>query len=218
MRERVAEARDFWATWDGKPSPWPAIQTGLLGAYVKQIGECSNYYAIDGGEWPPKALVKVPTDKGTVFVTAGVSIRPQPAVEMAVEENPEQQRRIELGICLGREIGPDAVKAVMNYISAQTNYPWERYAWLGEGHTFPCDSIPSYGPVEFPAVLLTAVPGGTPTINLPSYRGDPVNLLWLIPITGAERSLAEKEGTDALMELLDNAGHGWVHRNRHSVV
>ena len=151
--DRIAQAEDFWRSWeDGKA--WPQIRDSIVDAYESQIGVHSNYYAIDGGNWPPKALLRIPILEDIVLVTAGMCIRPQPNVEMYTDD-PGPYRRIELGMRLGPGCSDTLQQAAMRYLSGQTGYPWHAYSWLGHGHTFPCDVIPP-GPdgTLFPFVLL----------------------------------------------------------------
>ena len=103
---------------------------------------------------------------------------------------------------------------IMGYLSGQTNLPWNRHTWLGEGHTIPCDALSrARQDSAFTAVLLVRRPTGAPVIELPDFRGDPVSLLWAVPITEPERALAMDSGSAALLERLDRAGAGWMHRS-----
>lgn len=61
-----------------------AVQDGTIGALERTLGKHTSYYAIDGGNWPPKATLRFKTSGGVAVVTCGVSLRPQPTVEMAV--------------------------------------------------------------------------------------------------------------------------------------
>lgn len=60
--EQLERATAFWADWDGEAgsSAWPPLRDRLVAAYAGAIGEASNYYAMDGGEWPPRALLRIP--------------------------------------------------------------------------------------------------------------------------------------------------------------
>ena len=44
--------------------------------------------------------------------------------------------------------------------------------------------------------------------KLPTMRGDPVNILWCVPITAAERAFAEEHSSAELWARLQAAGHG----------
>lgn len=80
--DRFREAEAYWRQWDDADF-FPRVRDSLLSAIERALGSHTNYYAIDGGVWPPKALVRIPRADSIVLVTVGVSIRPQPAVELA---------------------------------------------------------------------------------------------------------------------------------------
>lgn len=214
LHERIARADEFWSSWETVPTPWPALHQRLCDAITQHLGPEDKYYAIDGGEWPPKAMLRIPRPGGAAFVTAGVSIRPQPRVELFTDE-PQKLRRIELGIGLGAETPEGVCREVMGYPSGQANFPWSNFTWLGPYHTLPCDAFAAEdADPAFTAVILLPDPVGVPRVTLPTYRGDPVNLLWMAPITEAERKFATDEGGEALAERLQEAGHGWMHQRR----
>ena len=50
----------------------------------------------------------------------------------------------------------------------------------------------------------------TPDVTLPKFRGDPINSLWMIPITEKERQFAETNGSSELVNRLERAGVNWV--------
>jgi len=213
---RIEAARGFWGSWKSGDDPWPQIQENAIKAYTS-IGEHSTYYAIDRGKWPPRGMLRIPTKDGTVLVTLGISIRPLPEVEMLFED-PRNYRRIELGICLARDHTEKEIMDIAVAMSIFAAFPWSEYTWLGEGHTIECPPIlTGPGGVQFTAVLLTENPPGAPTVKLPAYRGDPVRLLWLIPITQSEREFAIANGSKELTKLLWASGAGWSHRPRKTI-
>jgi hypothetical protein len=176
--------------------------------------EEAKYYAIDGGKWPPKAALRFDLSDRRVMVTVGVSVRPMPMVEMSVKE-PAGLRRVELAAAFP-PTAPDAeVLDFGRYLSGQSGYPWERNTWLGHGHTMPCDSTPrSLGGGRFPAVLWVTRFPGVPELDLPAAFGDPVNVLWAVPVAESEREYAEANGSEALIERLVAAGPTVVHTDR----
>ena len=212
--DRVAESQEFWSSWDNS-DPWPAIQEGIVGALESSIAPYTNYYAIDDGVWPPKAILKMSFEDAIVAVTCGVSIRPQPHCER--DGDNAKWRRVEMGIAIDASIAGNA-ELILRYVSGQSNLPWHFYTPLGAGHTIPCDSMPSLSATKFTAVLLSENPLGAPEVVLPSYRSDAVTILWMIPITESERTLAIQEGSTELERRLRESGAGWVHRDRGSVV
>lgn len=197
LLERFEEAEAYWHQWDDE-NLWPSIQSALLERIEKSLGAYSNYYAIDGGNWPPKALVRINQKDKIILLTIGVSGRPQPNVEMSTEV-PELLRRIELGAVLPKSWPDDAIKRFRGYLSAQSNYPWNNYSWLGPGHTIPCDSWQNR---EFSFALLLHEHPGVTGLSLDPQFGDPVNVLWFVPISAAERQTAVDGGSERLAELL----------------
>jgi len=63
-------------------------------------------------------------------------------------------------------------------------------------------------------MVFRKTPPGAPAIRFPALHGDPVNLLWLVPITAAERVVAQRDGSETLVESLSRAGHDFIHRDR----
>ena len=61
---------------------------------------------------------------------------------------------------------------------------------------------------------MTSRLGGTPQINWPSFRDDPINLLWFFPITASERAWAEANVSDDLFDQLAAANNDITIRPR----
>ena len=218
--ERVARAEEFWRAWEMGSSPWETIQDVFLRAYERAFGKHTRYWAIDGGEWPPKAIAMFETADAVIFLTLGVSIRPMPKVEMTFED-PSPHRRIELGVALDRRLVTDATAHdVVAYMSAQSELPWHSFTWLGHGHTVQCEPCPvgGGGDEKFAAMVLLNEPTGAPKIAMPAYRGDPANLLWMTPITAAEWNVAQEQGSGEVIKRLGARGPVWPHRERVSAI
>jgi hypothetical protein len=185
LRRRFADAQAYWAEWDrpdGPEHPWTRLQEGELRAYETNLGPQSRYLAADGGRWPPRAIVCTERREGVFLTTAGLALRPQPAVEMATER-PEGLRRIELGLALPWGCDEMTSRRWMEYLAGQSGLPWARYTWLGPGHTVPCNVSAGAG---FPAVVLISASGSDRPCPLPDAWGDPVSLLWMVPVSPAE--------------------------------
>lgn len=206
--DRVYKAKEFWDNWN--ENSWGIIQKEFLEAITSSIGEYTKYYAIDGGNWPPKAMVRIEKDNITYLVTLGVSIVPQPKVEQYLEE-PDLHRRFEFAFAIETDLLKRNESGILRYISAQTGLPWAYQTWLGHGHTIPCDQIwPDER--EFSSVLLlnSNSRDDLPRINFPQYRGDRVNLLWIVPITEEERAFAQSNSSDKLLEKHDESNPIWL--------
>jgi hypothetical protein len=195
--ERFKQAQSYWQKWDDKEF-WPSIQSSQISELEKVFGRHTKYYAIDGGQWPPKAMVRFGWKDRTVLVTIGVDLRPQPNVEIATE-TPEQLRRIELGAVLPGSWSEKGVQGFGSYISGQSNLPWSKYTWLGPGHTLPCDSWQNS---DYTAALLQYEHAGASQIALERFLGDPVNVLWFVPISEEERRVAINQGSERLKSRL----------------
>lgn len=194
---RFREADSYWRRWQGA-DPWPTVQKSILTSIESTLGRHTNYYAIDGGLWPPKAIVRIQQPDRVVLVTLGVSVRPQPSVEMATEQ-PELLRRIELGVVLPSRWYEDSIKRFAAYMSGQSKLPWNIYTWLGPGHTIPCDSWQNR---SFGFALLQSQHPAVPTTTLEPQFGDVVNILWFVPVSAAERQTAIDDGSEQLSQSL----------------
>ncbi len=211
MVKRVMAARDFWESWESEGSPWDGLPERCVDAYVSQLGQYSNYFAIDGGYWPPKGMVRIPIQGAGIFLSVGMCLRPQPGVEPG-KSNPF--RRIELGFCMEAQT-ENLLPEAPGFVSAQTGVPWEFYQPLRPFQTLPCHAIP--GPPGGPAfshMLLVPRPRNSPHIKLPNFLEDGVAMLWMVPITDREKAFAEKNGGEILAQRLADAGHGWAFQYR----
>jgi hypothetical protein len=201
MHDRVQQASEYWGLWEDE-SFWERYSSSLIKPLEAQFGPHAKYYAIDGDQWPPKALLRFDLPDRYLLVTVGVSLLPQPNVERVMED-PSPIRRIELAAAVNKDCPIDQLKRVGRYLSGQSKYPWTHWSWLGEGHTMPCDSTPeSCGGKRFPAALITSGLNATPQIDWPTFRDDPINLLWFFPITAAEREWAQANGSADLVDRL----------------
>ena len=210
---RVRRAGDYWSSWGTPESPWKRIQQDEMAAYERAFGKYEKYFAIDGNEWPPKALVRYSPDR-VVLITVGVAIRPQPAVEMATKDA-SAHRRIELAITLEPKFAAKFADRAARYISAQSSLPWARMTWLGHGHTVPCDAFEG---TPFVAVMLVSKRLGVPAVQLPRFREDPINVLWLVPLTRPEYDFAMQHASDELLDRFERASITHVASARRSVL
>lgn len=193
MLDRFQSARDYWTQWERKEC-WSEIQTAMLENLESQLSAHDKYYAIDGGYWPPKSIVRIPLQDGVALISLGMSVRPQPNVELYTE-TPNPLRRVELGALIPSGWSDEEEEKFLRYLSGQTGLPWDQYSWLGDGHTLPCDS---WRNSDFQFALLSRNAPGFPQVNLAEQFGDPVNLLWFVPTTDQERQLVMDQGSDRL--------------------
>lgn len=216
LMQRIDSAREFWESWgastpgaDGTSvpaSPFAIQQPQVLANYRKRFGiepGEEKYYAVNGEQFPLRGLLHHRTDRLEVIATAGMSVCPQPAVEMFVDD-PANFRRIELALVLPRQKDLDALTPVMEQLSGLSGYPWKELTWFRDGHT--CGF--KFG--DYSALLLLDDTNGSRLAgvdaeSLPEFRGDPVNLLWMLPITDSQLKQL-KEGELTVGDLVDQ----WV--------
>jgi hypothetical protein len=217
LHERVARAAEYWSAWDDE-TYWPNFQMRMLEAYEHAFGvKESMYFAIDDGAWPPRALVRYDLPDRCVLVTVGMSLRPQPNVELFMDD-PEVARRIEIGAAFEPGCPEDEIQQFGQFMSGMAAYPWDFYHWFGSGHTTDCEAVPvSLGGSRFPAVLFTSEAYDKPMVDFDTFRGDPINLLWLVPITASELEIVHNDGSEVFVQRLENAGAGSVHRLRDEI-
>lgn len=217
-RGRLASAEAFWKRWEGD-GEWESLQPALLAPVDAALGSAGRYFAVDQGEWPPRFVVSRTAGDAEVLVTGGACIRRQPGLAGALADAAGPPR-FELAMAFRAPLPPGELEKVASYLGGNLQLPWMRRTWLGPGHTIPCDAIPPSlgGGSTFTAVLVEPEVPGAPALRLPDYGGDPVTLLWLLPITAAERDLARKGGSAAVLDALAAAGVAWPHTDRRPVL
>lgn len=211
---RYEHAREFWRSWDTAGGPWRGMQEASCRSIATALGPHSNYYGIDGGKWPPRALVRTPC-RGDIFLTTvGLALRPQPGAEFHQDDS-AVPRRIELGIRLQGILDDRSIMKVGAYVSGQCELPWLNHTFLGPGHTLPSDVFAELSGGRLDHALFVAHPIGFPPVDLPDFRGDPVTVLWLVPISAEERALAQVSGSRVLLErMMQTAGGEWFSFSR----
>jgi hypothetical protein len=204
IHDRVRQADEFWHLWDAEEF-WETYRDAMCEPLEQLLGQHAKYYAIDGGNWPPRALLRFDLPQTRILVTVGMSLLPMPNVEMYADE-PSEFRRVELGAVFDRRVPESDVARFGSYISGRVGFPWNAWTWLGDGHTINCDATPaSCGGSQRPFALLTRRFAGAPNIVWPAFRGDPIHTLWFVPITEQECDLAVNSGSDLLRQRLATA-------------
>lgn len=199
LDQRINQAKQFWQQWRSGHDPFAQLQPEILAAYEAQFLHSTDpsmqqrYFAIDGGSFPPRGLVQYTSTREMVLATVGMSVCPQPAVELFTGD-PVNHRRIELAIRVAGDFSNESkssyVEQLGRQLSTLAGYPWRNFTWLGAGHT--CGLLDAAPGCES-ALLVGDDQLGEPLsarIELPIFRGDPVKLLWLIPInSGIQQQL-----------------------------
>lgn len=136
------------------------------------------------------------------LVTSGMSDLPM--IVPSRLKNP--QKRIEL-IFYCSQPRP----AYLNMLRTIAHFPHDNKTWLGPGHTMPNGNPPS---PMFEGSCLDSLFFLNTSMEPDSLLGeklrikdDPVNFLWITPITSAECRLKLDKGSDALLDVFDSIGH-----------
>jgi hypothetical protein len=197
LHARFSEARQYWNRWrKDHESMWPAVQDSQIEAYTRQLGQYSEYYAIDEGRWPPRAMIRIPYGNDVALTTVGMCLRPHPNVELYDPDEWKSLPRTELGVVLQGGIGKDALEEFMGYLSGQAGYPWAKFTWLGHGHSIPCDALKG---TPYTHVILANSRVFGPRVELGDPDGLPVWLLWMVPVTPEELQAAKVKGSDTIL-------------------
>lgn len=198
LMKRTKENREFWAAFD--TDYWTKVQALHIEALEQFFGKHEKYFAIDGGKFPPKALLTGTRDEVVYGITAGVSLIPMPKTEQYFqEEELTKNHRIEFGFATIEQHRAlsNMFYSTMSWLAA---YPWKEATFFAHGHTIPFKNIKGYEAILF--VNPRLVPG----LEQPDYKEftEDISLLWLIPLTSQEYEFAMNEGSQALIERADD--------------
>ena len=200
LMNRTQKSKKFWNSFSD--SFWATVQEEHMIALKQLFGAHEKYYAIDGGKFPPKALVAGSRDGKVYGITAGVSLIPMPLIEQCVEA-PEKHRRMELGFATIKQHRGlcDHMYMMMSSLAA---YPWKYLTFFAHGHTIPFPKINGF------AALLFVNPKFVPEVEMPPYldcMGDDINLLWLVLITQEEYEFSLNQGSQELLKRATDLGN-----------
>ncbi len=191
LKRRLHHAHEFWEeVQNGRP--FADLQSQQLELFEKRFGDHVNYWAIDGNKFPPRGMAQFQKGSRTTIATIGMSFVPQPNVELYTT-SPSEYRRVEIGIQLDTErMSEPLIDQIGQRLSGLAQAPWQKMTWFGPRHTceFPLDITTEQAYALFwpePETLL-------------EFRGDPVHMLWLVPISETEMEACRKNDF-AFMEV-----------------
>jgi len=138
-----------------------------------------------------------------VLVTGGMSDAP-----MTTPDESNFPRRVEL-ILYCKEPKPEYI-ATLRWLA---HFPHNQSTWLGMGHTIPngIPPQPFWGSAVLDTILLLP-PIVQKDAALPQHlkiAGEPVEFLWVVPISTAECTLKLDKGVEAILDLFS------IHRHPH---
>lgn len=209
IENKIKTAKNYWSKWYQNESPWRTYQPAIIGQYENILGAHTKYYAIDNNQWPPKAVVRFDLEECIYLLTVGISLRPQPLVDIYFKQ-PEHIRRFELGACFSKDVSDSDIVAFTKYISRTAKIPWNASTFFSEGYTVECNTfIRSTRLNKYSSILLHSNPKGSPNIDLEDIDGDRVNLLWAMPISEAEKDISKDTATQRYVNEFSFSDDRW---------
>lgn len=190
---RVNKSKEFWDYFEA--DYWENVQQFHMNALENFFGDYEKYYAIDGGEFPPKALLSGRKDGVCYGITAGVSLIPMPCVEQNFSEDAGNLRRMELGFAAVEE-HEALCKMMYSTLSGLSGLPWKEVTFLAHGHTIPFENVKGF------SAILFLNPKLVPEVESPAYDSfmdEDVNLLWAVLLTRAEYEYVMEKDMEALL-------------------
>jgi len=139
------------------------------------------------------------------LVTGGMSDLPMTVPQQAVHS----PRRVELVFYC-----TEPREEYIQTLRWLAHFPHDSKSWLGHGHTMPNGNPPE--PLWGSAGLNTVIfmpPIVSKDQTLPNrfqINGDPVHLLWVVPLSAAECNYKLQNGFDAMLDLFDQNQHPHV--------
>lgn len=212
-------SRQFWRRWQQEEgNPWPLLQTEYIQCYEQHFGPSVKYYVIDQGSWPPMAISQHEKEGIYYFLTLGVSIRPQPWVEILFNDDANKYRRMEMALAVdGQYVNEDNAIHMASALAGFAHVPWSKITWFGEGHTLESSAAPQ-GYEGY--ILSSALYSDAGNLTLPQQQGDPVNIYWASPVFTSERAFAHSvpNGGHDLLKKLQQQGVSHIVAPRQAVI
>ncbi|MFM7740264.1 MAG: suppressor of fused domain protein [Planctomycetota bacterium] len=205
LQERIALAAQTWETWK-TGTPFAQLQPLQLTRYSGRFGSSTQYFSIDGQKFPPRGLGVFRGETATTLATVGMSLVPQPNVEMAIEDS-RMKRRIELALRVPHLDGMPAEEAEVRRLAGRlaglASAPWKRWTWYGQQHTCDFDFSPDRKQAVFIRADSWVKSARADDWGLPHAFNEPVSLLYVAPLTEAEFAIVQSNGlTPRLLDQL----------------
>ena len=221
LTKRISQADAFWKGFQHENNPYSLLQQSQLQTYRKRFlaadGDVNrdendvsakvsgeSYFSIDGGKFPPRGLVQYDLADSIVIASVGMSLLPQPMVELATDQ-PSRFRRVELAVRLPKQaVDADETKLTnaRNNVSRLAAYPWRNFSWLGAGHT--CNFTAVRDGCDNALLVQDSFVRPEGIQPLEDFRDDPVNLLWLLPVNQEQQQtlLQQPMSRESLMPFV----------------
>ena len=183
--KRIENARQFWLACASESAhPYAILQPQLMKIFRAHYGDELEYYSLDAGHFPPCGAALFRAEDSILLTSVGMSFRPQPNVELFVE-SPSELRRIELAIQINADASASELQNLLQQFSGLVGHPWKGFTWFGPGHSCRMTALAGLAGEQCDTALLVPEHQKHPEspIPMPEFRGDPIQLLWLDPVT-----------------------------------
>ena len=175
---------------------WNEYRDTHISDIEKHYGKHTEYLAVDNGDFPPKALVVVEKKDVVYLFTLGMGVLAMPTVEMCTQ-NPSEYRRCELAMGITPAIWKKDRDQILAYMSGISDIPWNYTTFLADGHTVLFDIKPYQTHFSNAMLLDGEINFSEKMFN--NFRGDKLNVLWIVPITKVQQEYAEENGNEDFM-------------------
>ncbi len=182
----VPGLEDYWQQW-GQGTVLSQWQVHLIPKYEHALGTISQVFTSQNDTWPPIMIAEIQAPTCTQLLTLGTALRCQPSVEKDLQ-NFAQHQRIELAITLTPNQAKEQLADYMQWLLGMARYPWHYGTCFLPSHTViaPFSNADDQDPdvhqrremFTLATETHTAKSLGRDAIAMPSFRDQPVNLLW----------------------------------------
>ena len=186
LRQSVHRDERFWESWKSG-LVFQQAQPQILKTYATVFGELVQYYAIEGGRFPPRGVACFRNPRGWVAATVGMSLCPQPNAPAKEQHDPLAPSWIEIAWRFAGDASADELTPFVQVLSGVSQLPWTRFTWLGPGQTVQVAGSDS--PHKQFRILAHGLQPEAGQLTLPAFFEQPVELLWLVELA-SDSSLA----------------------------
>lgn len=208
LKQRIQLAQQHWELWRSG-APFSQLQPQQLAGYAERFGASFKYFSIDGQKFPPRGLAAFRDDEATTLATVGMSLLPQPNVELAVE-NPVLQRRVELALRIphieGDKLSEERLMGLAGQLGGLAAAPWRSWTWFGQQHTCEFEFDSSRKQAVFVRADSWKKESHADDWQLPVAFQERVSLLFVVPLSAAQYTAVQSRGLGPrlLDELLES--------------
>lgn len=192
IKPMFRELREYWASWE-VPENHPKHNELVLQAYRDNWGTEIQLYAVASENWPPRYVAHFQSDGRDILATVGMSLRPQPNLELD-EEGHFAPRRIELAFVNLSGTWSESVEQTAMELTGLAGFPWTEFAPFTTGSLLHSESnetslLNGSNAVELHNRPYSRPVGDNPTPadivavplpELPDFRKDRLVLLWAV--------------------------------------